>query len=72
MSESEQLAQIRDALNIVTCHLSRATHCEVVRLVDQLSQRVRAEEWARSMGWRIPAYQTPEWQELFAAWIDGE
>ena len=67
--EARRLASIRNALELTTVDLCRASRGEVVKLVQQLANRVTCELWGDEMGWSIPAYGTPEWQELYHAWL---
>jgi hypothetical protein len=69
--EAHRIKQIADALAIVTHDLSSAAHREGVRLAQTLANRVWCEAWGRDMGWTIPEYGTPAWQELHAAWLDS-
>jgi hypothetical protein len=69
--EAHRVKQIADALAIVTHDLSGAAHREVVRLAQTLANRVWCEAWGHDMGWTIPEYGTPPWQELHAAWLES-
>lgn len=68
---TDRLAAIRDRLNLVTVNLTRQERQEVSRLAYRLWTRLTCEEAMDKLGWEIPAYGTPEWQELFEAWVGG-
>jgi hypothetical protein len=70
--EKHRLTDIADALAIVTHDLSGVAHAQVVRLVYDLSKRVACEAWGREMGWDVPPHGSPEWLELYTAWIESE
>jgi hypothetical protein len=65
------LISIRKALNLYTADLNRVERQQALKLVQQLTTRLTAEAWAAEMGWQIPAYGTPDWVELFNAWLDS-
>jgi hypothetical protein len=70
--ESRRLATIRTALELTTLDLCRTSREQLVKLLQQLASRVTCELWGEEMGWAIPAYGTPEWQELYTAWLSHD
>jgi hypothetical protein len=66
------VTEIQDRLNIESHGLSRAEREGVLRIAQQLVERLTCEQWGHERGWQIAEYGTPEWRELYAAWLDSE
>jgi hypothetical protein len=69
---SSRLEAIRDRLNLMTVDLTRQERQEATKLAYRLWTRTCVELWGDQMGWDIPAYNTPEWRELYDAWVESK
>jgi hypothetical protein len=67
--QAQRLAEIRDALDIVTFDLDGSTQDDVLKLAQALVARLTCEAWGRKMGWDTPRHGTPAWLELYTAWL---
>ena len=70
--ELPRLEKIRQALAIDTTRMGGPEINEVWKMASLLAERICCEQWGVSMGWDIPKYGTPEWQEMYRAWLEDD
>ena len=66
---TSQMQRIKRALAIETRELPPDELEATWKLASTLSERLACELWASKLGWLIPPYGTPEWQEMYSRWI---
>ena len=70
--KSPALEAIRERLDFPTMQLGQAELHEVFKMIWQVENRITCELWGHKMGWDIPTYPSPEWDEMQRAWLETE